>query len=266
MVLPSLWVTKQENYIIQPISQLIMKMEFTMTPHINAAPASFAETVLMPGDPLRAKFIANTFLTDVVEVTNVRNMLGFTGYYKGERISVMGHGMGIPSVSIYAHELINDYHVKQLIRVGSCGAVSKDIELKDIILVNAASTGSRSNRLRFADYDYAAVPDFELLMRCWNTAKTLNTNVKVGGIFTNDFFYNDPDNLMPALQKMNILALDMESSALFAIAAEHRVKAMSILTVSDHMTVKQTQEITPEQRQTTFGNMITLALETAIKK
>lgn len=234
------------------------------TPHINAAENSFAETVLMPGDPLRAKFIAENFLTDVKEVTNVRNMLGFTGYYKGTCISVMGHGMGIPSVSIYAHELINEYGVKKLIRVGSCGAVSKDIQLKDIILVNAASTGSRTNRLRFADYDYAAVPDFELLMTCFNTAKELKTEVKVGQIFTNDFFYNDPDNLMPALQKMNILALDMESAALFAIAAEHRVKAMSILTVSDHMTVKQIEEVTPKQRQTTFGNMITLALETSI--
>ncbi|WP_076413035.1 purine-nucleoside phosphorylase [Shewanella sp. UCD-KL12] len=235
-----------------------------MTPHINANPGEIAEIVLMPGDPLRAKFIAETFLQDAKQVSDVRNMLAFTGHYKGVRVSVMGHGMGVPSVSIYAHELIHEYGAKKLIRVGSCGGVAEDLSLKDIIVVNAASTGSGTNRARFAGYDYAAVPDFELLKNCWQTAEALKTPVRYGGIFTNDFFYNDPENLMPALQKMNILALDMESAALFAIAAENRVKALSILTVSDHMI--NGGEMSPQERQTSFNQMLELALETAIKE
>ena len=233
-----------------------------MTPHINAAKDDIAEIVLMPGDPLRAKYIAETYLTDAKQVSDVRNMLAFTGFYKGVRLSVMGHGMGIPSVSIYTHELIHEYAVKKLVRVGSCGGVAEDIDLRDIIVVNAASTGSATNRLRFAGYDYAAVPDFELLKTCWQTADSLKTPVRYGGIFTNDFFYGDPDNLLPALLKMNILALDMESAALFAIAAENRVQALSILTVSDH--VVKGGEMSTLERQTSFNQMMELALETVI--
>ncbi|MCJ8303785.1 purine-nucleoside phosphorylase [Shewanella sp.] len=235
-----------------------------MTPHINAAKGDFAEIVLMPGDPLRAKYIAENYLDNVKLVTDVRNMLGFTGFYKGVRVSVMGHGMGVPSVSIYAHELIHNYGAKKLIRVGSCGGVAEDINLRDIIVVNAASTGSGTNRARFAGYDYAAVPDFEMLKTCWQTAEQLETPVRYGGIFTNDFFYGDPDNLLPALLKMNILALDMESAALFAIAAEGRVQALSILTVSDH--VVKGGEMSTLERQTSFNQMMELALETAIKQ
>ncbi|RTR38013.1 purine-nucleoside phosphorylase [Shewanella canadensis] len=234
-----------------------------MTPHINASLNDIAEIVLMPGDPLRAKYIAENYLEDARQVSDVRNMLAFTGFYKGVRISVMGHGMGIPSVSIYAHELIHEYSAKKLIRVGSCGGVAEDINLRDIIVVNAASTGSGTNRARFAGYDYASVPDFELLKSCWQTADELHTKVRFGGIFTNDFFYGDPDNLLPALQKMNILAMDMESAALFAIAAENRVQALSIVTVSDH--VIKGGEMSVLERQTTFNQMMVLALETAIR-
>ncbi|ABV36536.1 purine nucleoside phosphorylase [Shewanella sediminis HAW-EB3] len=234
-----------------------------MTPHINASLNDIAEIVLMPGDPLRAKYIAENYLEDARLVSDVRNMFAFTGFYKGVRISVMGHGMGIPSVSIYAHELIHEYGAKKLIRVGSCGGVAEDINLRDIIVVNAASTGSGTNRARFAGYDYASVPDFEMLKNCWQTADELQTKVRVGGIFTNDFFYGDPDNLLPALQKMNILAMDMESAALFAIAAESRVQALSIITVSDH--VVKGGEMSVLERQTTFDQMMVLALETAIR-
>jgi len=233
-----------------------------MTPHINASQDDFAETVLMPGDPLRAKFIAENYLSDARQISDVRNILGYTGTYQGREVSVLASGMGTPSMAIYANELINEYGVKQLIRVGSCGAIAEDIELRDIIVPNAASTGNAMNRARFAGYDYAAAPDFSMLKRCWDVSKSMAINVRVGNIFTNDFFYEDPEYLMPVLKTMNILALDMESAALFSIAAKHRVKALSILTVSDHV-VKGGEELTPQERQTSFNNMMILALETA---
>lgn len=233
-----------------------------MTPHINAKPGDFADTVLMPGDPLRAQFIAEHYLTKVEQVTEVRNMLGFTGEYQGKRISVMAHGMGTPSIAIYTNELIHEYGVKKLLRVGSCGAVADEIELKDIIIATGASTGNAMNRARFAGYDYAAVPDFELLRKSWQLSQHKQLSIKYGNIFTNDFFYEDPDALLPALQKMNILALDMESAALFTIAAQNRVQALSLLTVSDH--VVHGGEMSPEQRQTSFHNMIDLALAIAV--
>ncbi len=233
-----------------------------MTPHINADLGDFAETVLMPGDPLRAKFIAETYLTKVKQVCDVRNMLGFTGEYQGKLISVMAHGMGTPSIAIYANELINEFAVKKLIRVGSCGAVSNDVSLRDIIVPTAASTGNAMNRARFAGYDYAAAPDFEMLRTCWQVAEQKGLDICYGNIFTNDFFYEDPETLMPALQRMNILALDMESAALFTIAAQYRVKALSMLTVSDHMI--NGGEMSPQERQTSFNNMVELALDSAI--
>ncbi|MGF1761783.1 purine-nucleoside phosphorylase [Aliivibrio kagoshimensis] len=235
-----------------------------MTPHINATRGDFAEIVLMPGDPLRAKFIADNYFDNAEQITDVRNMLGYTGYYKGTRMSVMGHGMGTPSMSIYANELINDFGAKKMIRVGSCGGVAEDIGLRDIIVATGAGTANAMNRARFAGYDYAAIPDFEMLRGCWQTAEELKIPVRYGNIFTNDFFYEDPDTLLPALLKMNILALDMESSALFTIAAQHRVQALSILTVSDH--VVSAQKISTEERQNSFHQMMTLALETALKE
>ncbi len=234
-----------------------------MTPHINAKQGDFAETVLMPGDPLRAKYIADTFLTDPREVTNVRNMLGFTGTYKGKPISVMAHGMGVPSVSIYVHELITFYGVKNLIRVGTSGGVSEEVKVKDIIVAMGAGSASLTNRTRFAGYDYAATADFGLLKTCWEVEQRLGSKAKFGNIFTNDLFYGCDDNKTPALLKMNILGVDMETSELYAIAAQKRVKALSILTVSDHIITGE--ETTAEQRQTSFSQMIELALETAFK-
>ncbi len=234
-----------------------------MTPHINANRGDFAETILMPGDPLRAKYIAQTYLNNVEQVCDVRNMLGFTGEYKGQHISVMAHGMGTPSMAIYANELITQFGAKKLIRVGSCGAISNDIDLRGLIVPTAASTGNAMNRARFAGYDYAAAPDFEMLKACWQVAEMRDITPHYGNIFTNDFFYEDPESLLPALQKMNILALDMESAALFTIAAQNRVQALSILTVSDH--VVNGGEMTSQDRQTSFNQMLELALETAIK-
>lgn len=234
-----------------------------MTPHINAAPNSFAETVLLPGDPLRAKYIAENYLENAELVTDVRNMFGYTGTYKGKRISVMGHGMGIPSASIYFHELIKEYGVKNLIRIGSCGGVADDVHVRDIVVATGAGTASITNRTRFAGYDYAAVPHFQLLKICSDIAQEQQIAVHFGNIFTNDLFYGCDDNLLPALQKMNILGVEMETSALFAIAAESRVKALSILTVSDHIVTGE--ETTAQERETTFDNMMLLAFETAIR-
>lgn len=232
-----------------------------MTPHINAQTGDFAETVLMPGDPLRAKYIAETYLKNVREVTNVRNVLGFTGDYKGKSISVMAHGMGMPSISIYAHELINFYGVKQLIRVGSCGGVSEDLKLRDLIVATGASTSSSMIRDRFAGYDYAATPDFGLLRTCAETADKLELSPHYGNILSGDLFYGSNPALLPAMQKMGVLAVEMEAAALFAIAAEARVKALCVLTVSDHLITAE--ETTSEERQTSFNQMMELALETA---
>lgn len=232
------------------------------TPHINAKPGDFAETVLMPGDPLRAKFIAENFLEDAREVTNVRGMLGFTGTYKGKPISVMGHGMGMPSISIYAHELVHMYGAKKLIRIGSCGGVAENLKLYDIVVATGASTNSNMIRDRFAGYDYACVPDFNLLRTCADTADKLGFEAHFGNILSGDLFYGSNPALLPAMQKMGILAVEMEASALYAIAAEARIQALCIITVSDHILTNE--ETTSEERQTSFKKMMELALETAI--
>lgn len=234
-----------------------------MTPHINAKKNAFAETILLPGDPLRAKYIAETYLTDVELVTDVRNMFGYTGFYKNKKVSVMGHGMGVPSASIYFHELIKEYGAKNLIRIGSCGGVADNIQVRDIIVATGAGTAGNTNRVRFAGYDYAAVPNFELLNTCWQVSQESNISTQFGTVFTNDLFYGCDEKLLPALLKMNVLGVEMETSALFAIAAENHVKALSILTVSDH--IMTGEETTAQERETTFSNMILIALDTAIR-
>ncbi len=233
-----------------------------MTPHINAEKGDFAETVFMPGDPLRAKYIAENFLDDAVEVCNVRGMLGFTGNYKGKRVSVMGHGMGIPSVSIYVHELIKFYEVKTIIRIGSAGGVALDAKIRDIVVATGAGTASLTNRSKFAGYDCPATPTFDLALRCHKTAEALGIEAKFGNIFTNDLFYGSDPALIPALQKMNILGVEMETAALYTLAMEHGVNALSILTISDHIVTGE--ETTSEERQNGFNNMVKLALETGI--
>ncbi|TKB56819.1 purine-nucleoside phosphorylase [Ferrimonas aestuarii] len=233
-----------------------------MTPHINANVGDFAELVLFPGDPLRAEYIANAFLEDAVQVTDVRNMLGFTGYYQGHRVSVMGHGMGIPSISIYAEELIRHYGVKRLIRIGSCGGVADDLKLRDLVVATGAGTASLTNRTRFAGYDYAAVPDFELTAACYQQAKQRDLNARFGNVFTNDLFYGRDAALLPAMQRMGVLAVEMEAAALYAIAAEQRVQALTILTVSDHLL--HTEETSADERQSSFNEMVELALATGV--
>jgi len=233
------------------------------TPHINAPEGAFAEDILLPGDPLRAKFIADTFLTDVELVTDVRNMFGYTGFYKGKRISVMGTGMGIPSISIYAKELITEYGVKRLVRVGSCGAVSTDVKVRDIIIAQAACTDSNVNRARFQGHDYAAIADFGLLSNAVNAAKEHNINVSVGNVFTADLFYSPDPSMFDTVEKMNVLGVEMEAAGLYGVAAEFGAKALCVVTVSDH--IRTGEETTAQERQTTFNGMIELTLESLLK-
>ncbi len=235
-----------------------------MTPHINANAGDFAETVLFPGDPLRAKFIAETFLDDAVEVTNVRNMLGFTGSYKGSKISVMGSGMGIPSCSIYAKELITEYSVKNIIRVGTCGAVSPDVKVLDVIIGMGASTDSNVNRTRFGGFDFAAMASYELLQKAVNASKEHAIDAKVGNIFSADLFYTPIPEFFDTLEKFNILGVDMEAAGLYGVASEFGANALTILTVSDH--IRTGEATTAEQRQSAFTEMIYIALDAAITK
>jgi purine-nucleoside phosphorylase len=229
------------------------------TPHINANSGDFAETVLMPGDPLRAKYIAEHFLEDARQVTGVRNMFGFTGKYKGKPISIMGSGMGIPSMSIYARELIVSYGVKNLIRIGTCGGISQDINIRDVIFAQGASTDSNVNRARVRGYDFAAIADFGLLENGINAARKLGIDAKVGNVFTTDTFYQADDTFYKELDKLGIMAVDMETAGMYGVAAEYGAKAMALFTVSDHVI---TGEATPaEERQSTFNEMVKIALE-----
>ncbi|WP_163833183.1 purine-nucleoside phosphorylase [Spartinivicinus ruber] len=232
------------------------------TPHISAAPGDFAETVLMPGDPLRAKFIAETFLTDAKCITEVRNMFGYTGTYQGCRISVMGSGMGIPSMSIYAKELITDYNVKKIIRVGSCGAVDDSIKLQDIIIGMGASTDSKVNRIRFNDYDFAAIADYQLLANAVTAAQQKQLPVRVGNVFSSDLFYTPDQQLFELMAKYQVLAVEMEAAGLYGVAAEYGAHALAIFTVSDHIT--RNEKLSAEERQTSFKQMIELALDSIL--
>ncbi len=232
------------------------------TKHMNAAPGDFAETVLMPGDPLRAQYIADTYLDNVRRVTDVRNMWGFTGAYKGKPISIMAHGMGIPSVSIYCTELITEYKVKRVIRVGSCGTSHPDVKLRDIIIAMGASTDSGVNRMRFGGYDLAALASFNLVEKAVATAKAHDVRYHVGNIFSADLFYTPDPDMFETMAKYNIYGIEMEAAGIFAIAAENNVEALAICTVSDD--IPSGAELTSDERATTFDEMILVALETAI--
>ena len=233
-----------------------------MTPHINAPASAFADAVLMPGDPLRAKYIAETFLENVQEVTNVRNMLGFTGTYKGRRISVMAHGMGIPSCSIYAKELITEYGVKKLIRVGSCGAVRMDVKVRDVVIGLGACTDSKVNRIRFKDNDFAAIADFGLTQAAVQAAKELDVKVRVGNLFSADLFYTPDIAMFDVMEKYGILGVEMEAAGIYGVAAEYGARALTICTVSDH--IRTHEQTSAEERQLTFNEMIKVALETVL--
>ena len=232
------------------------------TKHMNAAPGDFAETVLMPGDPLRAEYISNTYLEKVRRVTDVRNMWGFTGEYKGQPVSVMSHGMGIPSVSIYCTELITEYGVKRVIRVGSCGTTHPDVKLRDIIIAMGASTDSNCNRMRFGGYDYAALASFDLVEKAVAAARAADVRYHVGNIFSADLFYTPDTDMFETMAKYNIYGLEMEAAGIFPIAAENNVEALAICTVSDD--IVSGDALTIDERATTFDEMILVGLETAV--
>jgi purine-nucleoside phosphorylase len=233
-----------------------------MSIHIAAKENEIAETVLLPGDPLRAKYIAETFLENAKCYNEVRNMFGFTGTYKGQRVSVQGTGMGIPSISIYVNELMQSYNVQTLIRVGTCGAIQKDVKVRDVILAMTASTDSQINRLTFGGIDFAPSANFELLKNAYDAGLEKGLNLKVGNVFTADMFYNENADHEKWAQ-YQILALEMETTALYTLAAKFGRRALSVLTVSDHILTGE--ETTSEERQLTFNDMIEVALEAAIK-
>jgi purine-nucleoside phosphorylase len=232
------------------------------TKHMNAAPGDFAETVLMPGDPLRAQYIAETFLDDARRVTDVRNMWGFTGTYKASPISVMAHGMGIPSVSIYVTELIESYGVKRVVRVGSCGTSHPDVKMRDLIIAQGASTDSNVNRMRFGGYDLAALASFNLVQKAVAAAEAQKVRYHVGNIFSADLFYTPDPDMFETMAKYNVYGVEMEAAGIFPIAAEHDVEALAICTVSDD--IRTGEGLSSDERATTFDEMISVALETAV--
>lgn len=235
-----------------------------MSVHIEAKQGEIADTILLPGDPLRAKYIAETFLEEVSCYNEVRAMYGFTGTYKGKKISVQGTGMGVPSISIYVNELIQSYDVKNLIRVGTCGAIQKDVKVRDVILASTSSTDSQINRMVFGGIDFAPTAHFDLLKKAYDTGIKKDLSLRVGNVFTSDSFYRDNmKELMTLLDQYNVLAVEMETSALYTLAAKYNCKALSVLTVSDHIITGE--ETTAQERQTTFNEMIEVALEAAIK-
>ncbi len=233
-----------------------------MSIHIGAEQGAIADKILLPGDPLRAKYIAETFLEDVVCYNEVRGMLGFTGTYKGERISVQGTGMGIPSIGIYVNELINSYGVKKLIRVGTCGAIQKDVKVRDVIIAMTTCTDSNMNRLTFPGFDYSPCASFDLLKKAYDGAVNQGLNVRVGNVLTADVFYRENMDMVQKLGDYGVLAVEMETTALYTIAAKHNVDALTVLTVSDHIFTGE--ETSAQERQTTFNDMIRIALDAAI--
>lgn len=232
-----------------------------MSVHIEAKKGDIAETILLPGDPLRAKWIAETFLENPVCFNKIRGMLGYTGVYQGKRVSVMGTGMGVPSISIYAHELITDYGVKNLIRVGSAGSYQAHIKIRDIVLAMAASSNSGINELRFGGADFAPTANFELFEKAVAAAKFKQIKIKAGNIFTSDEFYADDFESYKKWSKFGVLCVEMETAGLYTIAAKHNVCALSILTISDSLVTGE--RTSSSDRETTFKDMIEIALELA---
>lgn len=232
------------------------------TPHIGAKKGDIAETILLPGDPLRAKYIAETFLEDVVCYNNVRGMLGFTGTYKGKRVSVQGTGMGIPSIGIYTHELIAEYGCKNLIRIGTAGSTHEDVKIRDVVIAMAASTDSNINKLRFNGADYASCANPELFIKAYELGKERNISIKAGNILTSDTFYGDEADGWEKWAKFGILCVEMETAQLYTTAAKLGARALTLLTISDSLVTGEATSA--EERQTTFNDMIKLALDTAL--
>lgn len=232
-----------------------------MSVHIEAKQGEIADTVLLPGDPLRAKFIAENFLEDVICYNKVRGMYGYTGTYKGKRVSVQGTGMGIPSISIYANELIESYGVKNLIRVGTCGSIQENVKVRDIIIAMSASTNSGVNKLRFNGMDFAPSASFELVKKAYDISKNKGANVKVGNILSSDLFYNDDKDVWKLWAKYGVLGIEMEAAGLYTLGAKYGVNTLAILTVSDSLVTGE--ETTAKERETTFIKMMEVALELA---
>ena len=232
-----------------------------MSIHIGAKPGQIAPTILLPGDPLRAKFIAETLLENAICFNEVRGMFGFTGIFGGKRVSVMGTGMGMPSHSIYVTELIRDYQVKNLIRVGTCGALRPHLKIGDVLLAMTASTDSNINRLRFSGMSFAPAASFDLLQCAYQAAREMGAIVHVGSILSSDTFYNDNANWWKIWSENGILGVEMETCALYSLAAKYGVRALSILTVSDSLVVHQAAST--EQREKGFPLMAKIALQVA---
>lgn len=233
-----------------------------MTPHNEAKRGDIKDTVLMPGDPLRAKYIAENFFTDVKQFNAVRNMFGYSGKYKGKELSVMGSGMGIPSIGIYAHELYQQYDVKNIIRVGSCGAYSKDLKLFDLVLAMGASSDSNFAHQFNLPGTISAICDFDLLRKAVTSAEKLDMNVRVGNVFSSDIFYNNNEDEWKRWEELGILAVEMECYGLYLTAQKLGKKALGILTVSDSFHL--TEQTTPKEREKSFNDMILVALESCL--
>ena len=234
-----------------------------MTIHIGAQPGEIAETVLLPGDPLRAKWAANTFLDDAKCVNQVRGMLGYTGLWRGNPVTIQGSGMGMPSLSIYANELIRDYNAQTLIRIGSTGSMQENVKVRDVVLAQAAATAGSPSRTIFKDFNYSPVADFDLLHKAFHAAEAKGTPTHVGSIYSSDTFYDERSDLTEQMMRHGVLAVEMEAAELYTLAARYGRRALAILTVSDHLI---THEALPaEDRERTFGDMVEIALEAAFK-
>ncbi|WP_291424549.1 purine-nucleoside phosphorylase [Deinococcus sp.] len=233
-----------------------------MSIHLNAEAGQIAETVLLPGDPLRAKHIAETFFESPVQHNTVRGMLGFTGTYKGQKVSVQGTGMGIASSMIYVNELIQDYGCQNLIRVGTAGSYREEVKVRDIVLAQAACTDSNINRIRFGERTFAPIADFGLLLRAYQIAQQRGFATHVGNIMSSDTFYTDDPQEFKRWADYGVLAVEMEAAGLYTLAAKYGVRALTVLTISDHLV---THEVTTaEERQLSFNSMIEVALDAAL--
>ena len=233
-----------------------------MSIHIAAQKGDIADKILLPGDPLRAKFIAENFLENPVLFNDIRNMFGYTGTYKGVRVSVMGTGMGMPSISIYAHELITEYDVKKLIRVGTAGSLSKDVHVRELVLAQAAATTSRIIKNDWPEYDFPQIADFDLLDKAYHISKDMGVITHVGNVLSADLFYSDLFDKNIKLCTMGVKAVEMEAAALYYLAAKHQVQALSLMTISDSLVLDE--DTTAEEREKTFTDMMRVGLETLI--
>lgn len=234
-----------------------------MTPHINAALGDIAETVLMPGDPKRAKWAAETFLEAPRLVNDVRGMLGYTGTYKGNPVTIHGSGMGMPSLSIYANELITKYGAKTLIRIGSCGAMQEHVKVRDVVIAMTSTTLSTPSRGILRELNFAPCADFGLLERAVASARAKGSPTHVGGIYSSDVFYDERPDLNELMMRHGTLAVEMEAAELYLVAARHKARALAICTVSDHLLTHEA--LPPEDRERSFGDMVEIALDAAFE-